>query len=391
MINYNDVLDLELYVVEKRRDFHAHPETGFKEFRTSGIVIEELKKFGYDIKSGIGVTGIVATLKGNKPGKTVALRADMDALTMDEENLVPYKSQTKGVMHACGHDAHTAMLLGAAKFFAANKDLLNGTLKLVFQSAEEGPFPGGGSFIVDSGELDDVDAVFGIHITTSIEVGKLEIKPGPYMAAPDEYIIEILGKGTHASAPHTGHDPVVTAAQLILAFQNIVSRELKPTTPAVISTTIVEAGSAFNVIPDKVIIKGTLRTLTEDVRVFCVKRLEEMTKSITELNKSDYTFEFIEGYPALINDEAMTKVLANTARDVLGAENVTIVDDPIMGGEDFAYYLQRKPGAFAFIGGANKEKGLVYYNHSPKFDIDEDALLKGVLIHINNVYNFLNN
>ena len=205
MIKVNDIKQYEDYIIEKRRDIHMHPEPGFKEFRTSKMIKEELLKFGYSVEDGIGVTGLIGTIVGNKEGKTVLLRADIDALYMQEENDVPYKSLNDGLMHSCGHDTHTSMLLGAAKYFGDNKDKINGTLKLVFQSAEEGPMPGGGSFVVEGGHLDDCDAVFGLHITTKYKRGTIHMKKGPAMAAPDEFKIEVVGTGTHASAPQTGH------------------------------------------------------------------------------------------------------------------------------------------------------------------------------------------
>ena len=211
LITLKDIINYESYIIERRRDFHMHPETGFQEFRTSKIIEAELRSMGFNLITGVGITGMVGTLQGSKNGKTVLLRADIDALNMQEENESTYKSVNDGVMHSCGHDTHTAMLLGACKYFSDNKDSLEGTLKVVFQSAEEGPMPGGGSFVVKEGHLDDVDGVFGLHITTRDVAGTISVKKGPAMAAPDEFQIEIIGTGTHASAPHTGNDPVVTA------------------------------------------------------------------------------------------------------------------------------------------------------------------------------------
>ena len=302
MIKLKDIKKYEEYIIEKRRDFHMHPETGFKEFRTSKIIEAELRTMGFTLVTGVGVTGIVATLKGPIEGKTVLLRADIDALSMQEENDVVYKSQNDGVMHSCGHDTHTSMLLGACKFFSDNKNILEGTLKVVFQSAEEGPMPGGGSFVVNEGHLDDVDAVFALHITTSDTCGRISIKPGPAMAAPDEFRVVIKGSGTHASAPHTGNDVILTASKVITSLQSIISRNVSPNDSAVISVCTINSGTAFNILPDKAVFNGTIRTLKPETRKFIFKRMEELVSGISRLNGCDGILEIIEAYPPLIND-----------------------------------------------------------------------------------------
>ena len=390
MITLEDIKQYEPYIIDKRRDFHMHPEPGFKEFRTSKIIKEELTKFGYTIEDGIGVTGMVGTLVGNSNGKTVGLRADFDALYMQEENDVPYKSVNDGLMHSCGHDTHTAMLLGAAKYFSEHKDQLNGTLKVIFQSAEEGPMPGGGTFVVEGGYIDDCDAVFGQHILTRMVAGTVAIKPGPAMAAPDEFKITVIGTGTHASAPHTGEDPVLIASQIVVALQNIVSRNISPTDAAVISVCTINGGTAFNIIPEKVEMTGTIRTINPETRQHIFNRVEETVKHITEMNNSTYELELIEAYPPLINDVEMAHFFADTAKELIGKENVEIFTEPSMGGEDFSYYLQKKPGAYMWLGGRNKDQKTIYNNHNPKFDIDESSLLIGTGLHINIANNFLN-
>ncbi len=389
MINLEDIKKYEDYIIEKRRDLHMHPEPGFKEFRTSKMIEEELIRFGYSVETGIGVTGVIGTIVGNKEGKTVLLRADIDALYMQEENDVPYKSVNDGLMHSCGHDTHTSMLLGTAKYFGDNKDLINGTLKLVFQSAEEGPMPGGGSFVVEGGHLDDCDAVFGLHITTKFKRGTIHIKKGPAMAAPDEFSIDVIGTGTHASAPQTGHDPVVTASQIILALQNIISRNINPNSPAVISVCTINGGSAFNILPEKVSLGGTIRTLNNDVRLQIFKRMEETVKHISEMNGCKSELKIIKAYPPLINDIKMSDFVVGVAEKLIGEDNVVILDEPSMGGEDFAYYLEKKPGSYFWLGGRDPLLDIVYYNHNPKFDIDESSLLIGTAMHINIVTEFL--
>ncbi len=390
MIKVKDIKKYEEYIIERRRDLHMHPEPGFKEFRTSALIKKDLLSFGYTVEDGIGVTGLIGTLVGNKKGKTILLRADIDALYMQEENEIPYKSKTDGLMHSCGHDTHTSMLLGAAKYFGENKDLVNGTLKVVFQAAEEGPLPGGGSFVVEGGYIDDCDAVFGLHITTNYKRGTIHLKKGPAMAAPDEFKIEIVGTGTHASAPHTGHDPVVTSSQIILALQNIISRNISPTSPAVISVCTINGGSAFNILPEKVSLGGTIRTLDKDVRTLIFKRMEETVKHISEMNGCVSNLEIIKAYPPLINDHKMSDFVIGIANELIGEENVLTLDEPSMGGEDFAYYLEKKPGSFFWLGGRNPLQDTIYFNHNPKFDIDEKSLLIGTAMHINIVTEFLN-
>ena len=389
MVKLSDIKHYEEYIIEKRRDFHKHPETGFQEFRTSKVIKDELVKFGYDVIDSIGVTGMIGTLVGNKQGKTVLLRADIDALNMQEELTTDYKSVNDGVMHSCGHDTHTAMLLGTAKYFSEHKDELNGTLKLVFQAAEEGPMPGGGISFVKGGFLDDCDAVFGMHIVTRIESGHIAIKKGPAMAAPDEFKIKIIGTGTHASAPQTGVDPILVSAQVIQALQNIVSRQISPTDSAVISVCTINGGTAFNIIPEVVEMSGTIRTLNNTTRLDIFKRIDDVCKGICAMNNADYDLEIIKAYPPLINDPEMAQFVLDTAIEVLGEEYVEELTEPSMGGEDFSYFLETKPGAYMWLGAKKNNNDKVAYNHNPKFDPDESAFITGTLMHINVVKNFL--
>jgi len=388
MITIKDVQQYEQYMIDFRRDFHMHPEPGFEEFRTSKIIKTELLKLGYSLVEGIGVTGILASLTGNPNGKTVLLRADIDALQMQEENDVPYKSVNDGFMHACGHDTHTAMLLGAAKYFSDHKNELNGTVKLAFQSAEEGPMPGGGSFMVNDGHIDDCDAVFGLHITTRDKKGDIVIKKGEAMAAPDEFTVTIIGTGTHASAPHTGHDPIIAATSIIQAFQTIISRQISPLDSAVISVCTINGGSAFNIIPDKVTFGGTIRTLNNDVRMDIFEKLEHTAKSIASMYHCAAKVDIIEAYPPLINDPDMCDFVMDIASEVVG-EKATWATVPSMGGEDFSYYLQRKPGAYFWLGGRNPKEDTIHYNHNPKFDVDESSFVIGLAMHVNIVTEFL--
>lgn len=389
MITIKEIKKYESYIIEKRRDFHMHPETGFQEFRTSKIIEQELKLMGFKLITGVGVTGIVGTLEGSKKGKTVLLRADIDALNMQEENECTYKSVNDGIMHSCGHDTHTAMLLGACKYFSENRNTLEGTLKVVFQSAEEGPLPGGGSFVVKGGHLDDVDGVFGIHITTKYKVGTISVKKGPAMAAPDEFRVKITGKGTHASAPNTGNDVILTASKVITNLQSIISRDISPLDPVVISVCTMNGGTAFNILPDQITFSGTIRTLNKTTRQFVFKRIKEVVSSISQLNGCESEVEIVEAYPPVINDINETEFVIGIGQELLGEKNVTILDEPSMGGEDFSYYLEKRPGSFFWLGGRDKNLEEVYYNHNPKFDVDESSLLIGTMMHINIAIEYL--
>jgi amidohydrolase len=388
MKKIQDLKDYLPYMIDFRRDFHMHPEPGFHEFRTSGIIKEELEQLGYDVIDKIGVTGMVATLVGDPNGKTIGLRADIDALKMQEENDVPYKSTIDGMMHACGHDTHTSMLLGAAKYFSDHKEELHGTLKLIFQSAEEGPMPGGGSYIVNGGYIDDCDAVFGLHITTSEKLGEIVIKKGEAMAAPDEFQITITGEGTHASAPHTGTDPIIAASAVVQAIQTIISRQISPLKSAVISVCTIHGGSAFNIIPDQVKLGGTIRTLNNDVRLDIFEKLQSLVKNVTEAHGCKAQTNIIEAYPPLINDPQMSDFVMEIAKELVG-DHAQWATEPSMGGEDFAYYLQRKPGAFFWLGGRDPKQETIYYNHNPKFDVNEESFLYGLAMHVNIVKEYL--
>jgi amidohydrolase len=390
LIKPKDLLDYYEYMVSWRRELHENPEPGFEEFETSKKIEQELTKLGYNLTTGVGVTGIVATMTGAKKGKTILLRADIDALKMQEENDIPYKSKKDGLMHACGHDTHTAMLLGAAKYFSEHQDF-NGTVKLVFQSAEEGPMPGGGSYVVKEGHLDDVDAVFALHITTSEEYGTFVYKPGPALAAPDEFEIIVKGVGTHASAPQSGVDPIVASSAIIQGIQTIISRQISPLNPAVITVSTIHGGSAFNIIPDQVTMTGTIRTLDEELRQDIFKKLRKISQEIASAYSCEASLHIIEAYPPLINDTKMGSFAYNIAKELVGEEKAIIAKEPSMGGEDFAYYLQKKPGAFLWLGGRPLDEKNIYYNHNPKFNVDEKSFLIGLAFHINIVKEFLNN
>nr|PZN03658.1 MAG: amidohydrolase [Bacillota bacterium] len=372
------VKDIFPRVKELRRDFHAHPELGFQEVRTSKIIAEVLEGLGIQVKKGLAKTGVVGLLDSGKPGPTVALRADIDALPVKDAKKVDYASKVEGVCHACGHDGHTAILLGAAMLLSSMKDKFSGKVKFIFQPCEE-QIPGGAKPLIEEGVLEDpkVDNIFGLHLWTNYPIGTVGLKSGPLMAAADAFEIEIIGKGGHGSAPHEAVDAVVVASQVVMALQTIVSRSVAPLEPAVVSVGMLKAGYNFNVIADRATVCGTVRTYSEVVRSLIEGRIEEIVKGISAAYGADYRFEYSRGYPAVITDERVTEYARQVAAEVVGAQNV-IEAVPVMGGEDFAYYLQRVPGTFAFVGARNEEKGIDKPHHHPEFDIDENALAVGV-------------
>jgi amidohydrolase len=380
--------EMKDWLVDIRRTIHRHPELGFEEVETSRLVSEWLQKFGLDVKRGMAKTGVVGLLKGSKPGKTVAIRADMDALPMDEANRVPYASQIKGKMHACGHDAHVTILLGAAKFFSSIQDQVKGNIKWIFQPAEEGG--GGGRIMVEEGVLENpkVDAIFGAHVFPFLSVGKVGIYEREGLAAADRFVIKIIGKGGHAASPHVSKDPILAAGHLITQIHSIVSRNVNPLESGVITIGKVSGGTASNIIPDEVELIGTVRSLTPQVREELKSRIDQVTQGVARSFSMDCRFDFEYGYPVLINNPEMSKLVGLACSKGIGKENVEVVK-PSMGGEDFAYYLEKVPGAFFRLGCRNEEKGLIHPYHSSLFDIDEEVLPFGVEMFIRIIDQYL--
>lgn len=377
-------------IIKWRRDFHKHPETGFDLTRTSSIVANLLKDWGIKVETGIGKSGVVGIIEGRE-GKTVALRADMDALPMKEENDVSYKSETDGKMHACGHDGHTAMLLGAAKVLSQNRDKINGKIKILFQPAEEGPAPGGALPMMNDGALNGVDAIFGMHLTTSQPIGKIGINMGASMASTDVFEIKLIGKGGHAGLPHKAVDAISMGARVVTEIQYMVSREMNPLEPLVVSIGTIHGGYVSNVIAESCEISGTIRTFSEDLRSLIISRIKNIVKHIAEISGGRYEINIIPGLPPLVNNIDMAQFAVNVVNNILGKENVIVQKNPSMGGEDFAYYLKEVPGAFFWIGGGNKNKGFTNMLHHPKFDFDEDALVLGSKIHTKLALDYLEN
>ena len=364
-----------------RRHLHRHPELSFQEFETAKYIAGELNKLpGLEV-SQLTPTSVLAVLKGQAgPGRTVLLRADMDALPIEEEADVEFRSQRPGVMHACGHDGHTAMLLGAAQLLSEQAANLHGEVRFIFQHAEE-VFPGGAGQLVDAGVMDGVDLAVGTHLMSSVPVGTVVLRDGALMAAPDAFDLTIQGKGGHGAMPHQTVDPVVIAAQVVMAFQTAVSRLRDPIDPGVVSVTQIHGGSAHNVIPDTVMLGGTVRTFSDELRAQMPGRLETLLRGVCEAYGATYTFQYHTGYRSVNNDPATTERLREVVREVL--PDVTVSDGvPLMGGEDFSAYLTRAPGTFVLIGAGNAGKGITAPHHHPKFMIDESALAQGVQIYV---------
>ncbi len=390
--------ELEPKVIEWRHDIHEHPELGNREFRTSGIVAEHLRALGFEVRTGVAHTGIVALLKGGKPGPVVALRADMDALPVNEEVDLPFASKVKtiwagketGVMHACGHDTHVAILMGVAQALAAVKDRLPGTVKFLFQPAEEGPPPGeegGAALMVKQGAMENPhpDVVFGLHITSIIETNTIAYRPGPVMAAADIVRITVQGRQTHGSAPWSGVDPIVVAAQIVLGLQTIVSRQINVTQePAVVTIGGIDGGNRFNIIPDKVEMVGTVRTFDEKMRDDIHRRIRLTAENIAAASGATAVVAIEKPYAVTVNDPALTERMLPTLRRVAGESNV-VLRPKTTGAEDFSFFAQQAPGLFIFLGGSPKgtDMSKVAYNHSPRFFVEDSAMKLGVRALLN--------
>lgn len=365
-------LSIKNYIIEIRRELHKHPELAFEEKWTHKFISEELKSFGLKPVK-INKTGITADI--GKGFDKIGLRADMDALPINEENELPFKSINDGVMHACGHDTHMAMLLGAAKLLTLNP--VERPVRLIFQPSEERT-PGGAKGMIEEGALEGTSEIFGIHIEPELEIGGLKIRPGPMMASPDEMDITISGAGGHASEPHKTQDTIYVASLFINEIQGLVSRKSEPTKPVVISICSIHGGSTYNIIPTNVRLKGTVRTIDKESWQNIPQWIDNILKGISLSYGIEYELLYKRGYPILKNDEKKTKKLLSIAKNFFN--NIEIMDDPVMGGEDFAYYLEKIPGSFAFIGGANKKKGIYSKIHTPNFKIDEDTLPLGTAL-----------
>jgi amidohydrolase len=376
-------------VVRWRRHLHRNPELSFKEEETAQFVYETLRSFGDNLElSRPTPTSVVARLIGARPGRTVAIRADMDALPIEEENDFEFVSRTPGVMHACGHDGHTAMLLGTAKILSGMKEGINGEVRFLFQHAEE-LYPGGAQQKVDAGAMEGVDLVIGTHLWAPLNIGKIGVAYGAMMGAPDTFWITIKGKGGHGAMPHQAVDSIAIGAQVVTNLQHVVSRNTDPIDNVVVSVTKFTGGTAHNVIPGCVEMLGTVRTLDPEVRKKVPELMERVVKGVTEAHGATYEFEYQFGYRPVINDEEVTRVMEETVREVFGEETLEMVR-PNMGGEDFSALQQKAPGTFFWVGAGNEEKGITYPHHHPRFTIDEDALPYGVKMFLNATFKLMN-
>ncbi len=359
--------------VAQRRDFHMHPEIAFEELRTSSIIADKLEGLGLAVRRGVARTGVVAVLEGARPGRTALARADIDALPIHDEKDVSYRSQVMGKMHACGHDGHAAVLLSVAKILTGRRDSLAGRVVFVFQPAEE--MVGGAAAMLEADALagSTPDATIGLHLSSEYPLGIIALRAGPSMAATDSFRVLVRGSGGHAAKPHLCVDPVVIAAQLVGALQTLVARETDPQDSAVVSMTSVHGGTAYNIIPEEVELKGTLRTFLPETRAHLKARLETLSRSVIEGLRGSVTFAWIDESPAVVNDAAMTARLRRVAGGVVGAENV-VESAKTMGGDDMSLWLQQAPGCYFFVGGRNEAVGADKPHHHPRFDLDEGCL-----------------
>jgi amidohydrolase len=365
-------------VVAIRRDLHAHPELGFEETRTAAIVARRLRDLGYEVHEGIATTGVVGVLRGNRPGKTIMLRADMDALPLPEEVDSPYASTVAGKMHACGHDGHVAMLLGAAELLAGRKDQIAGTLVLCFQPAEEGK--GGARAMVAEGMLErfGIERAYGLHLFSQLPTGVLGFREGPFYASSDSIEITIVGHGGHGAAPHLSVDPILVAAEFVASVQKVVSRQIDPLEPAVVTVGAFHGGTTHNVIPSTVKLMGTVRAFNHEVREKMAERIERVLRGVCEASGATYQYEYLWRYPVTSNDAMQTEYARSVAEREFGAERV-FTSEKHMGAEDFSFFAEKVPACYFTVGSRGSDRSGFPHHHG-KFDIDEAALETGVRI-----------
>lgn len=378
--------DVEAYntkILEIRRTLHENPELSYQEFETAKLITDSLKKDGVEVRTGVGGTGVVGILYGNNKSRTIGLRADMDALPVEELTGLPFSSKKKGVMHACGHDNHVAMLLGAAHVLAQHEDELPNNVKFLFQPAEEDGSEGGALPMIRDGALENphVDHVFGLHIISDFPVGTFAIRGGAEMAAPDAFKVEVIGRGGHGSLPDHTVDPIYVGNQIISAFYGIRSRYMSQTNPLVISVCSVHSGTKDNIIPDELLMEGTIRTLDENIREKVKSKISTMIPQLAAALGASAIVTFKENaYPVTYNDPEITRRVASILSKIDGMK--VIETEPLMGGEDVSRFLQKAPGTYYFLGTRNEKKGMIYSNHNSKFTSDEDYLKFGTLSHV---------
>ena len=363
---------LHSQVIEWRRHLHMHPEVAFTEHRTAAFIAKQLTAIPGIAVSRPTETSVLGVLRGATGGRVIAVRADIDALPIQEENDVEYRSTIAGSMHACGHDGHTAIVLALATLLARHRDAIAGEVRFIFQHAEE-LAPGGAEQLVEQGVMEGVDQVIGLHLWSSLAYGKVGLISGAAMAAPDTFQCHVIGRGGHAAAPHETVDPIAVAASVVTGLQHIVSRAVDPLDHVVVSITQFIAGTAFNVIPNSAYLAGTVRTFDETLRTSVPQMMERIIRGITDAHGATYDFSFERGYRPVVNDPSLTERLRGVVIDTFGADILAELR-PSMGGEDFSAYQQKAPGVFAFIGARNEQAGIVQPHHHPRFDIDERSL-----------------
>lgn len=389
-----EVKKIEHDIIKWRRDLHKIPELNLHLPKTSKYVQDRLTEMGIKFHTLVNGSAIVALIEGNKKGKTLAIRGDMDALPIQEETGLEFSSEHSGCMHACGHDGHTAMLLGAAKILNENRDKFTGNIKLLFQPGEE--YPGGAKPMIDEGAMENpkVDAVIGLHngaINENILPGSIAYRSGCMMASMDRFLIKVIGKGCHGAYPQLGVDPIVVASEIVLGLQKIVSREINTNIPSILSVCKINGGFSQNIIPDSVELEGTVRATDPETRNFIAKRIEEVVKGITTAARASYEIEYDFKYPPVINDENFNSLFLEAAKKILKNENIIEMPTPVMGGEDVAFFLEKAPGTFFFLSNPRiHENGKIYPHHNSKFDLDESFFYVGTALFVQTALDYLN-
>ena len=368
-----DVAELTARMVADRRDLHIHPELSFQEIRTAELAAHRLEELGWEVRRGVAQTGVVGLLEGSGPGQTVLIRVDIDALSVQEPGDRPYSSQVPGVMHACGHDGHTAVGMAVAQILARHRDSIKGRVKLVFQPAEE--TMSGAAQMIEEGVMKDplVDRVLSFHLWSGLPVGQVVSQPGPIFSSADEIRITVKGKGGHGGMPHLSVDPILISSHVVTALQSVLSREVPPTQTAVLGFGTIHGGTAFNVVSDQVELSGTVRTLDDSVREYILRRTGEIAEAVASGLRGEAQFQHVRGVPAVVNDPSVARLVAEVAAPVVGEDNVVAMVPPQVG-DDATFFLREAPGCYFLVGCANAQRGITASHHSAQFDIDEDSL-----------------
>ncbi|MEG6584591.1 M20 metallopeptidase family protein [Dendrosporobacter sp. 1207_IL3150] len=371
-------------VIELRRYFHTYPELSGQEYNTQKKIMSELQELGLSPRAAAN-TGVIVEIEGAFPGKTIALRADMDALKLQDEITKPYRSKNHGVCHACGHDGHIAMLVGIAKVLYEIKGQMAGKIRLLFQPSEE-EFPGGAQQLIKEGALVGVDAIIAAHLWQTVEAGTIGVSYGRLMASPDEFTITIKGRGGHGSMPHQTIDPILVGAQIVISLNTIISRNIDPMENAVVSLGLFKSGEVFNVIPDTAVLKGTVRSFDQNIRLQIFERIEKIARGIGQAAGAEVILDKVLGFGPVVNHPEIVKEVVQAAKEVISPDKIIEIK-PVMGGEDFSCYLEKVPGMMVFVGSGNEQKNITFPHHHPKFDIDESVLSLGMEIMLRTALN----